>query len=202
MDFRSFKHRSLIVVEVPLTEEEIEECLEMGKRRTELDEKKLGWTYRHHGKKSERAHAIGFMGEVAFEKWLQSEGMIEDRDYVRNDPFVETHEEIKQDFTIASSDIGVKSADDNSLQHATSYGHFLYPAKSEEDESKRILPYPDYLVQTVVSVDKKKCWICGFVEEETIKQSPIRPIWRKSTHVIPIGKYRPIKELFKMLKTN
>ncbi|GAF86865.1 unnamed protein product, partial [marine sediment metagenome] len=93
MDFKVFRHGSLIIVEVPLTQNEIDKCLEMGEKRTKLDEEKLGWKYRHHGMKSEKAHAIGFMGELAFEKILESEEI----DYIRNNPFVEKYEDIKQD---------------------------------------------------------------------------------------------------------
>lgn len=191
-----FRHDSLIIVEVPLTQKEIDECLEMGKRRTELDEKKLGWTYRHHGMKSERAHAIGFMGELAFEKILDSEEI----DYVRNDPFVERYEDIKQDFTIKGSDIGVKSAENNSLKEATKYSSFLYPEKNEE--SPRVLPYPDFLVQTVVSVNKKKCWICGFVDKKKIVQSPARVIRGEPAHLILVEKYEAIEELFGRLASD
>jgi len=190
-DFKVFKQGSLTVVEVPLTQKEIDNCLEMGKRRTELDEKKLGWTFRHTGMKSERAHAIGFMGETAFQKVLDSEEV----EYTRNDPFVEKYEDIKQDFTIGDLEIGVKSAENNSLKEATKYDSFLYPEKNEE--SPRVLPYPDFLVQTVVSVNKKKCWICGFVDEETIKNSPTSPIKGEPAHMIPIDKYKPIEGLLK-----
>jgi len=198
--FPVFKHDKLTVVEVPLTDEEIEDCLKMGKKRTELDEKKLGWTYRHHGMRSERAHAIGFMGEVAIEKLFNSLGMKKDEDYVRNDPFVMKYEDIKQDFTIRNSEVGVKSAENDSLEDAVSYGSFLYPAKKEGGESKRVLPYPDFLIQTVVSVNGKKCWICGFVDKETIMESPVRQIVRKPTHVIPIEEYEPVEDLIKLLK--
>jgi len=193
--FKQFKHDNLTVIEVPLTQEEIEECLEMGKKRTKLDEEELGWTYRHHGMKSERAHAIGFMSEVAFEKILNAEEV----DYVRNDPFVERHEDIKQDFTINDSEIGVKSAENSNVEEATKYGSFLYPAKKEEEESKRVLPYPDFLVQTVVNVNEKKCWICGFVDKETIVQSPVREIVGKPAHTIAVENYRPIEEILRKL---
>jgi hypothetical protein len=197
--FPVFRHNELTVVEVPLTDEEIEECLKMGKKRTELDEKKLGWIYRHNGMSSPRAHAIGFMGEVAVEKLFNSLDMERDKDYVRNNPFVEKYEDIKQDFTIGDSDIGVKSAENDSLEDATSYDSFLYPAKKEEGESKRVLPYPDYLIQTVVSVNGKKCWICGFVDKETIVQSPVRQSRKKPTHFIPIDEYEPVEDLINLL---
>ena len=196
--FRAFKQGYLTVVEVLLNQKEIEKCIEMGKRRTKLDEEKLGWTYRHHGMRSGRAHAIGFMGEVAFEKLLNAEGV----DYVRNDPFVERYEDIKQDFTIGDSEIGVKSAENDNLDNATSYEHFLYPAKKEEEEFKRVLPYPDYLVQTVGGVNKRRCWICGFVDKETIEQSPMRWIVGKPTHMIPMRRYKPVKKLITLLRSH
>ncbi len=195
MSFKVFKHDSLIIIEVPLTQKEIDKCLEMGKKRTELDEEELGWTYRHHGMKSEKAHAIGFMGELAFEKILDSEGI----EYIRNNPFVEKYEDIEQDFRIGNIEIGVKSANNDSLEGATRYGTFLYPAKQEMGESKRILSYPDYLVQTVVSISEKKCWVCGFVDEETIRKSPTRIIVRRPAHRIPIDEYKPIETLLKEL---
>jgi hypothetical protein len=197
--FPVFKHNKLTVVEVPLTDEEIEDCLKMGKKRTELDEQKLGWIYRHNGMASPRAHAIGFMGEVAVEKLFNSLGIERNKDYIRNNPFVEKYEDIKQDFTIGDSEVGVKSAENDSLKDATSYDSFLYPAKKEVGESKRVLPYPDFLIQTVVSVKGKKCWICGFVDKETITQSPIRRIVGKPAHLIPIEEYEPIEDLINRL---
>jgi len=199
--FRIFRHGTLTILEIPLTEKEIQECLKMGERRTKLNEQKLGWLYRHHGLPSLRAHAIGFMGEKGFEKFLDSKGFIKGVDYVRNDPFVKRYEEIKQDYTIRGREIGIKSADNDSLEDATKYGTFLYPAKMMEEESKRVLPYPDYLIQTVVSTNKKKCWICGFVDKKTIKKSPIRWVVGKPAHRIPIEKYRPVTEILRNLKT-
>lgn len=200
--FHVFKYGSLTVVEVPLTQKEIEECLEMGKRRTELDEKKLGWGYRFDGIESERAHAIGLMGELGFEKLLNALDLEQRKDYVRNDPFVKRYEDIEQDFRIGASDVGVKSADKDSLREATRYDSFLYPAKKEKGASKRILPYPDYLVQTVVSVNKKKCWICGFVHRKTIEQSPVRWIREEPAHVIPIREYKSVKSLINLLRSS
>lgn len=198
--FPTFMHGDLTVVEVALTDEEIQKCLEMGKKRTELDEKKLGWKYRHHGMKSELAHAIGFMGERAFQKWLNSRGLQKNIDYTKGKAFVETHEEVEQDFTIWNKTVGVKSADNNSLNDATKFDSFLYPAKQHPDESKRLLGYPDYLVQTVVSRDNKKCWICGYAEKEDIVNSPIDYIVGKPAHKIPIKKYKAVDGLIEILK--
>jgi hypothetical protein len=166
-----------------------------------VDEEELKWWFRHNGLASPRAHAIGLMGEIGFEKWLNSEGLKRNVDYARGKTLVRTYEEIEQDFTIWSKAVGVKSADNDSLEDATKFGAFLYPAKIMPEEARRVLPYPKYLVQTVVSTSKKKCWLCGYVDEETIKASPIAEIRRKPTHRIPIEKYRPVDKLLRKLKT-
>lgn len=199
--FRIFRHGTLTVIEVPLTEEEIQECLEMGKKRTEVDEEELKWWYRHNGLSSPRAHAIGLMGEVGFEKWLNSKRLRRNVDYVRGKTLVRTYDEIEQDFIIWNKAVGTKSADNNSLEDATKFDTFLYPAKIMLGEARRVLPYPKYLVQTVVAVDKKKCWLCGYVNEETIKASSVATIRGKPAHRIPIEKYRPVDELLRELKT-
>lgn len=195
------KHKSLIVVQVPLTADEIEECLRMGQKRTELDEEKLGWKYRHHGLKSELAHAIGFMGEKAFEKWLDSKRLKRDIDYVVGERFVERHEEVRQDYVIWGKEIGVKSAKNRSLDEAISFGTFLYPAKKHPDESKRLLGYPEYLVQTVVDIDGKRCWLCGYVDRDAIVASPIRSVVGKPAHLIQVAQYRSVEELLQILKS-
>jgi len=199
--YPSFKHKTLTVIEVPLTDDEIKECLEMGKKRTELDEEKLGWKYRHHGMKSELAHAIGLMGETAFEKWLDSEGLKQDVDYLRGKVFVERLEDIRQDYEILGKVVGVKSAKNRSLDEATSFGTFLYPAKPA-GKSKRVLPYPDLLVQTVVSVEGKQCWLCGHTDADTVRNSPTQTIHGEPAHMIPIAKYRPVKELISVLRSS
>jgi hypothetical protein len=193
------KHKTLTVVEIPLTNEEIQKCLENGKKRTEFDEEKLGWKYRHPGLPSPLAHAVGFMGETGFEKWLMSEGLKKDRDYVRGERFVERLEDIRQDYHVLCREVGIKTAQNDSLDEATKWGTFLYPAKKEVGEAKRVLPYPDYLVQAAVSQPKKKCWLCGYVDKETITQSPVRVIVGKPAHSISISKYRPVDELLKKL---
>jgi len=200
--FHAFKHKGLDVIEVPLTEEEIRECLELGNIRTEINEKVKGWIYRHPGMKSELAHAVGFMGELCFEKWLKLEGLIKDKDYVRGKSFVESLQEIEQDFTIGGKEVGVKSAPNESLDEATKYGTFLYPAKILPGEARRVLGYPDFLVQTVVSIGEKKCWLCGFADKETVVRSPTREIYDKPAHRIPIEKYRPVKELLRILRAH
>jgi len=199
--FRIFKHGTLTITEVPLTEEEVRECLELGKKRTEVDEEELKWWFRHNGLSSPRAHAIGLMGEIGFEKWLNSKGLKRNVDYVRGKTLVRTYAEIEQDFTIWNKAVGVKSADNNNLEDATKFGTFLYPAKIMPEEAIRVLPYPKYLVQTVVSTNKKTCWLCGYVDEETIKASSIAEIHRKPTHRIAIEKYGPVDELLKKIKT-
>lgn len=198
--FRTFQHKGLAIMEVPLTEEEIKKCLELGKKRTEIDEEQLGWKYRHHGMKSELAHAIGFMGETAFEKWLISKDLKKDRDYVRGKLFVKSHEEIEPDFTIWNRDVGAKSAKHKTLDEATKFDEFLYPAKKHPNESKRVLGYPEYLVQTVVNIENMKCWLCGYVDKDTIMSSPIKYIVGKPAHAIPIEKYMSVGELLKILR--
>jgi len=187
-DVTEIEYRSTTIIEVLLSQIEIDDCLNKGIQRTKLNEEELGWTYRHHGKRSERAHAIGFMGEKAFEKWLKLENIT----YIENDSFVRKYNEIKQDFQISNYSIGVKSADSYSLENGTKYNSFLYPAKKEIGESKRVLDYPDYLIQTVVSVDKRICWLYGFVSKETIMDSPTRLIHNKPAHSIPIISYKPL----------
>ena len=198
--YHTFKHKTLTVVEIPLTDDEIKECLEMGKERTKLDEKKLGWKYRHDGMVSELAHAIGFMGEKAVEKWLDSKGLKRDIDYVVGERFVERREEVRQDYVIWGKEIGVKSAKNRSLDEATSFGTFLYPAKKHPDESKRLLGYPEYLVQTVVDMDGKRCWLYGYVSRHAITASPIKSIVRKPAHMIPVAQYKSVEGLLQILK--
>jgi hypothetical protein len=195
----------LVLVRVPLTSEEIEKCLELGKKRTEYDEGYLGWRYRHHGKPSERAHGIGFIGELAFEKWLQSKGLVKGKDYRVAPAFVDRIEKIEQDFTIywqgRTKTVGVKTAN-SSLERALQYGSFLYPAKSTLGESKRVLGYPDFLVQTIAEVNEKVCWLCGFVEQQVIRASAIVHIHGKPTHKIPFNKWCPAEELFEAIEKN
>jgi len=197
--FRAIKHEGLDIIEVPLTEEEIKECLENGKKRTEIDEEKLGWKYRHHGMPSSLAHGIGFMGETAFEKWLASKGLKKDRDYVRGERFVERLQDIRQDYHILCKEVGVKTARNTDLDEATKWGTFLYPAKKEAGEVKRVLPYPDYLVQTVMSQSTKRCWLCGYVYRDIIARSPVRIVVGEPAHSIPINEYRPVDELLRKL---
>ena len=194
-----FKHKTLTVIEISLTDEEIQKCLENGKKRTEIDEEKLGWKYRHHGLPSPLAHAVGFMGETGFEKWLVSEGLERDRDYVRGERFVERLQDIRQDYHILCKEVGVKTARNAGLDEATKWGTFLYPAKKEVGEAKRVLPYPDYLVQTVVSQSEKKCWLCGYVDRDTITHSPVKTVVSKPAHAIAIESYRPVDELLRKL---
>ena len=189
----------MTVIEVPLTDEEIRRCLEDGEERTKIDEEELGWKYRHHGMASGLAHGTGFMGDTAVEKRLNSEGLRKGRDYETGDRFVRQLKDIRQDFRILGTEVGVKTSRSISLTEATKYGSFLYPAKETEGESRRVLPYPDYLLQAVMSQPKKLCWVCGYVKKETIQASPIREVIGKPAHLIPTEKYRAADALLKEL---
>ena len=198
--FVTFQRNGLTLVEISLTANEIQQCLQMGDRRTRIDEEVLGWRYRHHGKPSSRAHGIGFIGELAFEKWLQGNRLERDIDYKVAAPFVTSKEQIAQDFTIWGKSVGVKTAN-SSLERALSYGSFLYPAKVAPGESKRVLDYPDFLVQAIADTDQAKCWLCGFVERDTIIKSPIRMIHEKPAHSIAFSKWQPLEKLLEAIRT-
>ena len=200
--FRIISCGPLTVVEIPLTKAEIDKCLNLGRERTELDEKKLGWRYRHHGKPSAQAHGVGFTGEEAFEKWLQRKGLKPDRDYNRADSFVERLEDIQQDFTIWGKTVGVKTAENPSLQVATRFSTFLYPAKGTPGEARRVLDYPEFLVQTVADIPGTRCWLCGFVDRDTITKSPIGTVGNKPAHRISISQYRPVDQLLEVLSSS
>jgi hypothetical protein len=167
---------------MPLADKEIQESLERARAKS-------GKTL---------AQAINFIGERAFEKWLDSESLERDVDF---NVIVKRRGEVRQYYIIWGIEVGVTSTKHSSLDEALSSGAFLYPAKEHQDESKRLLAYSQYLVQTVVSTDAKQCWLYGYVDRKTIMASPIQWIFGKAIHLIPVGKYKPLKELLKRLRT-
>lgn len=199
MRVRAFRYGPLSVLQIPMTKAEVDKCLELGRERTELDEKKLSWKYRHPGLPSDRAHAIGFMGETAFEKWLKAHQLEPQRHYAVGEPFVESLWDIEQDFTFGTKTVGVKTADKPSLRAATQYGYFLYPAKRTTEEARRVLDYPDFLVQAVMDTAGLCCWLCGFAQRDAVMTSPVSMIVGKPAHTIPLERYRSLNLLLETL---
>jgi len=185
-----------LILEIQLSKEEIAESRELGIKRTELDEKKLGWKYRHHGKKSEDAHSIGDMGEKVVEKWLEACEI----PYEPATKIVYKHEDIKQDITIDEVSLGVKTMEVNGISSIFKYQSFLYPAKKDPGESSRVLGYPEYLIQVAIAPDLRKAWIIGYVNREQIINSEVGIICEKPAHKIPHKYYRDVTQLIDILK--
>lgn len=187
------------IIEAPLSEDEIKKALEEGKRVTEYDEQILKWHFRHDGLDSATAHGIGILGEDAFEDYLNTLGLEKDRDYVKNEPFVSQYRDIKQDFVIRGATVGVKTTLIESLDKIFRYDSFLYPAKSQEGESRRVLEYPDFLIRAAVSLEAQRCWLIGFVPRIAIESSPIAEIRGKPAHEISIFEFQSMSELIHSL---
>jgi hypothetical protein len=189
------EHLEHRIVKVPLTDKEIQESFQLGIDRTKVDEEELGWTYRHKGMPSKRAHAIGDMGETAVQKWL-----IEAKVPFRPAPkLVKNLGDIEQDIRVGNLRVGVKTAE-SELEAAFKYGLFLYPAKNRPGESRRVLDYPDYLVQAVVSTKQKIVWLVGFVSRADLESAPVREIVEKPAHMIPHSKYRDCDDFLAILR--
>jgi hypothetical protein len=186
------------IIEVNLTSEEIAASQRLGVERTRLDEQQLGWKYRHHGKKSEEAHAIGDMGETTVEKWLQEQKIA----YKPAPKIVRNLAEIEQDLTIGRLKLGVKTMEINKrVEEAFRYNSFLYPAKRSRGELLRVLDYPDFLIQVAVSRSLRKAWLIGFTKKEHIVASPVRIVVGKPAHAIPHAKYADCAALATVLRT-
>jgi len=195
-----FNVQGLIIIEIPYSQTEYDYCYQIGKRQLEHN-KRLGLLgdYRYQGLSRETANTVGFIGELAFEKWLASKGLVKNLHYKKANPFQETLSEIEQDFLIFDKSIGVKTRWNESLNNSLSFGTFLYPAKSHEKESLRILPYPHYVIQIIASLEKKKCWLCGYVKREDILKAPIYEIHGKPAHKILFEKYKSLDKLLEEL---
>lgn len=183
------------IIEIELTSKEIEDSIKLGVERTRLDEQVLGWTYRHQGKKSEDAHAIGNMGEIAVEKWLHSQGI----SFEPATKLVKTYGEIKQDIKINDISLGVKTMEVLKFEEAFKYSTYLYPAKLHPGEAFRVLDYPDYLIQVAVSPSMQLAWIVGFVDKDRIMKSPISEIVGKPAHKIPHAEYKDLSNFSQII---
>jgi len=190
------------IVEITLIEDQIAKAQGMGKRRTDYDERILDWHFRHNGLDSASAHAIGILGEDAFEGYLINLGLRAGQDYIRCNFLVSKHNDIQQDFVVQGTTIGVKTAIRESREKIFRFDSFLYPAKSRETESRRILGYPEFVIQAAVSLSALRCWLIGFVAREAIRSSPITEIHKEPAHEISIFQFRPMNELMGALEVS
>lgn len=183
------------LIEIQITGEELRAAIEFGKKRTAENEKR-GWKNRHHGKKSEVAHAIGEIGELAFSKYLTQNGI----PFAQAEKLVSRLSLIKQDFRVGPISIGVKTCSVYSVSGIFSSGSFLYPAKSRPGESFRVLGYPHVLVQAAVDLEAGQAWLVGAIGKEAIMDSPIKEIGGFPAHVIPCESYKRLESLIDYLK--
>lgn len=177
---------------IKLTLDELKYAFAVGTVRTWFNEKVMGWTYRHSGLPSQLAHSIGQAGEMALSKYLLSKNI----DFSGAPVVVASKNEFKQDITINGKSVGIKSAAKRSylqiIQRKTSY----YPAKKLVGESLRVLPYPELLIQIGVDSSSGKAAILGCITREKIMEASTTSMFDKPTHVIPIGSYTSLDEIF------
>lgn len=185
-----------LVIEIALTDAEIERSRQLGIERTHLDEDVLGWKYRHHGKRSEDAHAIGDMGETTVEKWLTANAIR----FTPAPKLVHRHEDIKQDITVGHLKVGVKTMEVVTTDDIFQYPTFLYPAKLHPGEKLRVLDYPNFLIQVAVAPAKSCAWLIGYVVRNQIMESEIRTIVGKPAHTIPHAAYKDCDSLLQILR--
>jgi hypothetical protein len=192
--FSTHRHGHLTVVSAPVSKVTVRLALALGRARTIIDERILRWSYRHHGMNSDRAHAVGLLGEMIFAAWLEAQGLREPRDFRMGDIVVTRLEDIGQDFVVLGSQVGVKSALARSLDEALAHPGFLYPAKDTPGEAQRHVGIPDFVVQTVVVLgDAPACHLCGAVARHHILTSPIVILHGKPAHQIPHSHYQPLE---------
>lgn len=178
------------LIEIGLTEGEMAEATRLGVTRTHLNEKELGWTYRHDGMKSEEAHAVGDLGETAVEKWLAARRI----PYTPAPKLVKRLEDIQQDITVWGMRIGVKTMQVDDVNRIFQYPTFLYPAKNQPGESRRVLDYPDYLIQAALAPKQRRVWLIGVVDRGTLIAARAWDVKGKPAHHIPHAAYRPCEE--------
>ncbi len=177
---------------IKLTLDELKYAFAVGTVRTWFNEKVMGWTYRHSGLPSQLAHSIGQAGEIAISKYLQSQNI----EFCGVSVMVSSRSEFKQDITISNKSVGIKAATKRSYIQIIRRGISYYPAKMFVGESLRVLPYPELLIQLGVDSSSGKAAVLGCVTREKIMRSPTATIFNKPSHVIPVGSYTSLDDIF------
>ncbi len=175
------------LIEIRLSPAEIYTAFALGTLRTWFNEDVMGWRYRHSGLDSERAHSIGQLGEIIFEKILKENNI----PYMSAPAIVSSKSEFRQDIDVRGCKYGVKTASFKSFLNIFRYGG-LYPAKIMPGESLRVLSYPDYLVQIGTNVHKKKGYFLGAISREQLMACGVVEKFGKPAHVIPLNKYEKL----------
>jgi len=178
---------------IKLTLDELEYAFAVGTVRTWFNETVLGWSYRHSGLPSQLAHSIGQTGEIALSKYFKSQKI----QFMGAPTIVASKKDFRQDITINRKSVGIKSATKRSYLQIIDRGCSYYPAKNRSGESLRVLPYPEYLIQIGLDSSAGKVAVLGCVKGEQIMNSPVKTLFDKPTHVVPIASYAPIDGFFK-----
>lgn len=174
---------------VQLSEHDTFQAFALGVLRTWFNEEVMGWKYRHYGLPSSLAHSIGQMGEMAMSHYLESNGI----NYEAAPAIVNSKAEFRQDFRIDGHSVGLKTARKGGYVKVLRDGYAYYPAKNMIGESKRVLPYPEYLVQMGVDCVDFTAHILGVVRGVDISNAETVDMHGKPTHRIPLSLYRPLK---------
>lgn len=172
-----------------LSEYEVMCAFALGVLRTWFNEQVMGWKYRHHGLPSALAHSIGQLGEIAMSNYLT----LHEIDYYSAPAIVNSKADFRQDFRIEGHSVGLKTAKKAAYVRVLREGYAYYPAKNKMGESKRVLPYPEYLVQMGVDCADFTAHILGVVRGVDITSTETVEMHGKPTHRIPVSLYRPLK---------
>jgi hypothetical protein len=174
---------------VQLSEYEIMCAFALGSLRTWFNEQVMGWKYRHYGLPSALAHSIGQIGEMAMSNYLKSHEI----NYDSAPAIVNSKADFRQDFRIEGRSVGLKTAKKAAYVRVLREGYAYYPAKNKTGESRRVLPYPEYLVQMGVDCADFTAHILGVVRGVDISSAETVEMHGKPTHRIPVSLYRPLK---------
>jgi len=177
---------------IKLTLEELEYAFAVGTVRTWFNEKVMGWSYRHSGLPSQLAHSIGQAGEIALSKYFKSQKV----KFIGAPTIVASKKDFRQDITINGKSVGIKSATKRSYLQIVQRNCSYYPAKNRSGESLRVLPYPQYLIQIGLDSSAGKVAVLGCVDGAEIMKSPVKTLFDKPTHVVPITNYVSIDGIF------
>lgn len=100
-------------IRIELTNKEIDECIAKGIAEHKLCVR-MGWTYRHDGMPSPKAHGQGNFGEVATHKWLRANNIPFKTNYYKGLP--KSIDDLRHDIYVGEKLIGVKTASPDQLK--------------------------------------------------------------------------------------
>jgi hypothetical protein len=172
-----------------LSVQDISYAFAVGVLRTWFNETVMKWAYRHSGLPSAVAHAIGQAGEIAMTQYLKSQNI----PFHSAPTIVNSKDDFRQDVEINGHSVGLKTVGKSAYLKIVKRRHSYYPAKNMTGESKRVLPYPEYLVQMGVDCSQHEVYILGAARRDNIISSQTLYLYGKPTHQIPISSFKPLK---------